>query len=446
MNHRPILRTAVAALLSIAFCTLPATAQETGFAALFAQAEAFHESIGTARSQAAQAAFERDKVFSSLLPDVDVSFGDSRRGSAKFSVGGNIIRTREIRTTTLSVRQPLYTGGRASNQLRIATVAQAAGNIGVHVSREALIFDLASAYFTVLKAEADLTTVTERLTGMRQQAEAAHARVRLGADVRASALRMDSSVAALEAQQVAAEQALDTSREALALLTGGEPQTHLGAPPDLSAVAELSDPVPTALVSRTDLHLLEGEVKAARFAINFAKGAFLPFVDLTGTYQKQTQDPSLAFVPDEDASLLLNVTWNLYNGGEDKAEGSRARAVYTEKRLAYDRSKREIKIQVKQALRQVRTASRQTDAFVRAMESATENHRIVSETYRAGAATYLDVIDASDALGEARRNLVNARHDHSLALLALARATGQLVTLVGETVPEFTDAKHWLKP
>ncbi len=422
----------------------PGAAPPVDFTELFDRAERFHESVGAARSQAVQSAYERDKVFASMMPEINLDYGINRRRDAKLGIGGSVIRTKESRTASLSVRQPLYTGGRASNQLKIATIAQAAGGIGVHISREALIYDLAQAYFTVLKAEADLDTVTERLTGMRKQAEAANARVRVGADVRASALRIESEVAALEAERVAAENALENARENLALLTGDRTRITLGAPPQLDKIAHLANPVAAALTARADLNLIEGEVQAARYGIKFTQGTFLPFVDLTGTYQQQSQSPSLSFVPDEDASVGLNVTWNLYNGGEDRAERARARAVYTEKQLDYDRLKREITAQVEQALREVQATDRRTAAFSRAMESATENHRIVAETYKAGAATYLDVIDASTNLGDARRNLINARHDHSLALLGLAQATGQLVTLVGEPVPDFTDLKRWL--
>jgi outer membrane protein TolC len=86
---------------------------------------------------------------------------------------------------------------------------------------------------------------------------------------------------------------------------------------------------------------------------------------------------------------------------------------------------------------------------VKALEDAwtyaAENHRIVTETFNVGAATYLDVIDASTALGDARRDLENARNDLNLALLNLARTTGQLLVLVGEPVPTIGDLARWVK-
>jgi len=93
---------------------------------------------------------------------------------------------------------------------------------------------------------------------------------------------------------------------------------------------------------------------------------------------------------------------------------------------------------VEQADREVHVAAEIVDSLTEALRYAKENHRIVSETYKAGAATYLDVIDASTALGDAQRDLEKARHDHSLALLQLARVTGRLLTLVDEPLPSFS--------
>jgi outer membrane protein len=429
----------ITTFLTVLFFSAPALAVD--FSDLYHQAENFHESLAEAREQATQAAYERDKVFAALLPNVNIDTNIKRREDSKVN-GGAIIRTEETRVSTLSITQSLYTGGRAGAQLRIATIAEAAGNIGIHISRETLLFDLAQAWFSVLKAEQDLATVSERLTGMRRQLEAAELRVELGADVRASALRIAAEVAGLEAEKLSAGHQFASARESLSLLSGSEQNVTLGDPPNLAGMT-----VPTnqaALRNRADLGLLKGEVQAAAFGVRYTTGLFLPFVDLEGNYQTQSQTPSLTFVPDEDASLTLRATWNLYNGGEDKAERARARSAHRQAQLKVDRLQREISIQVGQAQREVDTAIRRVDALDGAHAFAFENHRIVSETYKVGAATYLDVIDASSALGDARRDLVNARHDHSLALLRLAQATGQLVTLVGESVPPLDDPDHWL--
>jgi len=428
-------RTVLLAAMATLLWAAPGVAQSVDFTTLYQQAEGFHESVATTQARAKQAAYERDKVLAALLPNIELSGAFNRRRNASISSG------KESWTSTVSITQPLFTGGRASSQLKIATIAEAAGNMGVHMSHETLAYDLAQAWFAVLKAEQDLSTETERLDGMRRHLEAARLRVQLGADVRASALRIASEVAGLEAQTLSAEDALATARESLALLTGGDHQVTLGKGPDLSVVSALATPEQYALKDRTDMGLLRGEVKASALGIRYTRGLFLPFIDLEGTYQARSK---VNFFSNEDAVLSLRATWNLYNGGEDKAERARARAAHREKQLEAQQLGREIRVQVGQAMRRVSTAKRRVQALGKAQNFAAENHRIVSETYKVGAATYLDVIDASSALGDARRAQINARHDHSLALLELARTTGQLVTLVGQSTPPLDDPKRWL--
>ncbi len=415
-----------------------AQVQAVGFADLYARAEAFHESIGEATKRAEQAAYEQDKVFAQLMPRLSVESTIMRREDAPTP-----IHSKEVRETSVRLGQTLYTGGRATIQLKIATIGEIAGGLGVRDARERLIFQVAEAYFGVLKAEENLSSVNERLAGMKRHLEAARARVRLGAAVLASALRMESEVAQLAAEQLATENERATAREQLAILTGAPPRMEPGPPPDLAPIRALVDPVALALEDRTDLNILFGETVAAQLGVRFTTGLFLPTVDLEGVYATASTDPKSNFATDEDTFAILKATWNLFNGGGDLAERRRARAAFNEKSLQLDRRRREIRTEVAQATRQVAVADRIVAALDGAMTYASENHRIVTETYKAGAATYLDVIDASNTLGDARRDRANARFDYSLALMNMARVTGQLVTVIGEEVPSYTKLKKW---
>lgn len=444
-EHRPSPALPVACILGILLAgALPAAAEPVDFVDLFHRAVRFHESVGEANERLVQAEEERDKVFANLLPTLSVEGAVDRRRDT-LSSGGFILRPRETRDLTVRLVQPLYTGGRATTQLKIATIGEVSREIDVRVARENLVFDLGQAFFDVLKAEADLASATERREGMERQLQAARARVRLGADVRASALRLESEVARLKSEEVAARHAIRSAREDLANLSGVPEDVELGAPPDTETILNLADPLEAALAQRADVGLVQGEVAAADLGVRYTTGRWLPLVELTGTYIKQAEDPSGSFFIDEESYATLSATWDLYNGGEDLAERRRARSAYRERQLELRRLERDVRTQVEQATRQVTVAAQIVASLEEAWRYAAENHRIVTETYKAGAATYLDVIDASTALGDARRDLENARHDHSLALLNLARVTGHLLTLVDEPLPSYDRLHKWVE-
>jgi len=269
--------------------------------------------------------------------------------------------------------------------------------------------------------------------------------VRLGADVRATALRLESEVARLKAEEMQASDALQTARENLATLTGLPEDVALGAPPDVQPVRAVAEPVEAALAHRADVGLATGEAAAAKLGVRYTTGTFLPLITLEGTYTRRQQDPETSFLIDEESFATLRATWDLYSGGEDLAERHRARAQFREKQLNLAELQREIGTQVGQAKRQVHVAEQVVKSLEDAWTYAAENHRIVTETFNVGAATYLDVIDASTTLGDARRDLENARNDLNLALLNLARSTGELLALVDEPVPTTGDLARWVK-
>jgi len=436
----------VAALLAALLIGIApaARAAPVDFLDLFRQAVSFHESIGQARERLEQAKDERAKMVAGLRPTLSVE-GSMTRRPKTLSSGSFVLRPQEARDLTVTLTQPLYTGGRARNQIRIARIDEASQEVGVEVAKENLVFDLAQVYFDVLKAQADLASVSDRREGMERHLKAAQARVRLGADVKASALRLESEVARLKAEEMGDRHALASARENLANLSGVPVDVELGAPPDMNTVLGLANPLDAALTQRADVRLLTGEAAAALLGVRYTTGSFLPLIKIEGDYQRHGEDPSGSFFIDEESFAVLRATWDLYSGGEDLAERRRTRAVYREKELALAQLKRDVGNEVGQAEREVRVAQQIVDSLEEALSYATENHRIVTETYKAGAATYLDVIDASTALGDAQRDLENARHDRGLALLRLARATGRLMTLVDEPLPSYANLLKWVK-
>jgi len=448
-TRSPLLITAAALLLA---ASTPARAAEApqpagtmNFEDLYHAALGFHESVGEAGARLRQAKYERDKVFARMLPTLSVTGSLQRRPQNLSSSGGFLIAPEDTREVTVTLGQSLYTGGRARTQLKIATIGELARDVDLRVTRENLVFDLAQAYFAVSKAQADLSSATERREGMERHLQAARARVRLGADVRATALRLESEVARLKAEEMQASHALKTARENLAMLTGLPEDVALGDPPDMAPVRAVAEPIDVALSHRADVGLATGEAAAALLGVRYTTGTFLPLVKLEGTYTRREEDPSSSFLIDEEGFATLRATWDLYNGGEDIAERRRAKAMFEEKQLTLAELQREIATQVGQAERQVDVAEQVVKSLEDAWTYAAENHRIVTETFNVGAATYLDVIDASTTLGDARRDLENARNDRNLALLNLARTTGELLALVGEPVPSTGDLARWVK-
>lgn len=415
------------------------------FQDLYHAALGFHESVGEANERLRQAEYERRKVLAQMLPNLSVTGDIQRRRENLTSGGGFLIGSKDSRELTVTVGQSLYTGGRARTQLKIATIGALSREVDLRVTRENLVYDLAQAYFGVSKAQADLSSTTDRREGMERHLQAARARVRLGADVRATALRLESEVARLKAEEMQASDALETARENLAMLTGLPEDVALGGPPDMQPVRAVAEPVEVALSHRADVGLATGEAAAAKLGVRYTTGTFLPLINLEGTYTRREEEPATSFLIDEESFATLRATWDLYNGGEDLAERHRARAEFREKQLNLAELRREIGTQVGQAERQVRVAEQVVKSLEDAWTYAAENHRIVTETFNVGAATYLDVIDASTTLGDARRDLENARNDLNLALLNLARSTGELLALVDEHVPSTADLAQWVK-
>jgi outer membrane protein TolC len=149
---------------------------------------------------------------------------------------------------------------------------------------------------------------------------------------------------------------------------------------------------------------------------------YLPALNLTGAY-RVTQNTGWSGDP-HSWQLLLTLDWVIYDGGLRRATRLERASQLNETRLRLDRLDRSARQQLRQARRDLETAM----ATVRTTE---ERQRLAEETrgqvlrrYRAGLATSLELVEADDAMSQARLALVARQLELSLARLTLLREAG----------------------
>ncbi|MGE8356874.1 MAG: TolC family protein, partial [Microvirgula sp.] len=120
------------------------------------------------------------------------------------------------------------------------------------------------------------------------------------------------------------------------------------------------------------------------------------------------------------------VSWTLFDGGlvRNRAAASERQAARAADLKADAESA--FALQVQQAWSLEIEADARRGVAQSGVALADESLAIQRDRYANGLATQSDVLDAQARRADARRNLLNARYDHTLAVLRLKRAAGQL--------------------
>ena len=398
-----------------------------------------HEAVKIAREGVTQAQSGVDKAVSQMLPKLAAEGGYTVYSEQKKS-GGFVIQPDDTTRVDVRLTQPLYTGGREWAARRQANIISEKSATGVEAAKEAVIRAVARAYYGILKAEKEVEIKEAALKRANERSKVANARFKVGEVTKSAVLRADALVAGVEAELIKARSGLKNSVEVLKRLTGVSDDIKLSEPPIRQ---DLSDDINVLLKLAYDYRFdyKQGglDERAASAGVSYVKGFFLPSIRIEGLYSWREQNPVTTFYQKESVSGSVILSVPIFEGGLRYAELSEANSRLRESELRRLNLKRDIEIQVREALNGIGAVKAVIEAYRKQLSLAEEDYNMVFEQFKYGLATTVDVIDADATLISAQRSLMNSTYDLEISKLEL-RAT------VGVVLFEVKDVKPLAKP
>jgi cobalt-zinc-cadmium efflux system outer membrane protein len=158
-------------------------------------------------------------------------------------------------------------------------------------------------------------------------------------------------------------------------------------------------------------------VEQAEFTIEQERASRMPNVAVIGQYHREAGDESVT----AGLSVPLPI-WYRRQGEIGTAMGMHRRA-----QAERDRFQQELEQTITQHFQEVRTAQEQMQVFEQGLLfQAKEAFDIAQFSFRHGATSLLEVIDAQRVNRQTLLEYAQARADHSIALARLERAVGGL--------------------
>jgi len=330
------------------------------------------------------------------------------------------------------VNQPLFAGGALLWGVLSGRASARAGEADRASRRQQLTVDVARAYFGVLKAEGLKTAADGTLAANRANEELARANYDNGATSRAEYLKVVVLRGQAQVAAIAAEAGVATARLSFFNVAGMPPDAAATFAPVEAGAAEdygaLDGLIEEAMANRPDAVRTAAEKRKADLAVRSAAAGYIPSVGASATYDwSDTQPPSREDWDANDEWIVgLTASWNLFDGFQTKANMDRARAVAANARVAHDRLRDTVALDVTNAYYEYR---RQAETLAVAKETAAaadEEFRLVNELYALGGASALELGDAQARNVEASNAYVNAKYDFLAADYDLRRALGRL--------------------
>lgn len=442
------------------------------------------ETIGLAQAGAQRANGQQFQTRSALLPQVNSSFNYQKALQNQFAAisaksstpsstttGGKdtssnsnasnpltrIFASPYTTTLTLTASQPLFTGGKATANIKAANIGRESAEIGVISAKAQVQLDVTQAYYDALLADR-LVTIAEsslvqsertlrqvqltRSVGSASEFELIRARVtrdnqrpnwlqsRTNRDlayVRLHQLLNLPLDRALSLTDSIVEAPVPVSRAA-----STTPITSVNVSPsevltiDPSVRAEVNKTLATAdtgITTRAPVRQATKTVEQAQLALKASKANRLPQVSLSTTYQRLAY-PTNGFPASigdffPNWTAALGVTLPLFTGGRQHGDELIAEASVKEAKLRLQQTQEGAALDARQSVAQLEQAEASWQASVGTTEQAERSYAIAEVRFREGISTQLELSDSRVQLQQALANRAKAARDLQVARIRL---------------------------
>jgi outer membrane protein len=330
------------------------------------------------------------------------------------------------RAVGATVTQTLFNGQQTANKTRAAESQVSGAREALRVLEESVLLSAATVYMDYLRDAAIVEVQRSNTRVLEQTLKQTRDRFNVGEVTRTDVAQSEAQLAAGQTQQLAAESTLTTTRSNFRRIIGNEPAALApGSPVDRY--------LPGSLPSAVELSLIENpNVTAAMFGIDVNylqvkvnEGALLPTVTLQASVQQayeQTQTVYRSF----GASAIAQVSVPVYQGGAEYSLIRQSKETLAQQRLVLEQTRDQTRANTVTAWGQLVAGRAQVSSAQSQVTASEIALNGVREEAKAGQRTTLDVLNAQQALVNARVALVTAQHDRVVASYAVLSAVGRL--------------------
>ncbi len=187
-----------------------------------------------------------------------------------------------------------------------------------------------------------------------------------------------------------------------------------------------------AASNRPDLLRQELSLQRAQSTVGAQQASLYPKVSLNGLLNGNRID-DMGFEGDDFGSALsVNLSYNLYRGGADKARIAEAKAYQRETARTLDQQKNRIQSEVRQAITRLEQARAQLKLQRASVKLVEQSRDLVEEGYKAGQ-------ESLARFNEVQRDLVRTQSRLALSLISLYTNRQALKTATGESLMPYLD-------
>lgn len=389
---------------------------------LAARVQVSNQNIAAAVANYAQAQALVRGERAALFPTVSLDGSGRRSGN----IGGTSNAANAF-SATLGVDWAPDVWGRLRQAVSSAQANAQASEADLASARLSAVGDLATNYFSLREADAEIVLLDQTIEGYQRAFEITSNRYRAGIAAQTDVLQAQTQLVNAQAERVGLQRTRATLEHAIAMLVGVAPADFsLPAAQWTPTVPGIPTGVPSTLLQRRpDIAAAERAVAAANAQIGIARSAYFPNFGLSASVGSSASRVKDLFNASNTLwALGLSVAQVVFDAGAIGATVDSAKAAHEASVARY----RQTVLTAFQAVEDQLTAgaalAQQEGLRREASAAADKTEQQLLNRYRAAQVSYTEVVTAQAAALGARRTLVQLQVNRQTAAVALIQALG----------------------
>jgi len=409
----------------------PQDAVESLRAAIIASLKANPE-IQISLAQQDDARYGIDLARAAWLPHLDATVGYGRE-IAKAGTAASTNRNRLEGSVTLT--QNVWDFGVTLNDIARARASYRSAQWATREKIEAIAYDMTSAYVQVLQQQQLVDLAMQQVEADKRVLRMVTVQKDLGLTTPADVSRAQAQLDGTQSLVLDRKSALQQARLSYRRLTGHLPAR---AQPLAPAAGMLPGNVDEAvdLIDQRSPRMAQAVEDRKSLQKQYASqtGAFLPHVSvlLQGNHKYDVLGKTGM---SDDARAMVQVTYNLFNGGADLATRHRIGARLREADYELDRRRREVEQDIRTDFDALGAARQKIATITAEIESAQKVVDLYRQQFREGKRTVFEVLDSEKTLYGAKANQISNRAAMNLSEYRVLQKLGGLFELVSDREP-----------
>ncbi len=334
-------------------------------------------------------------------------------------------------TTSFTLTQPIWLGGRVSLSKKIA-------GYGVEISRadyeqqvEETIFNVIKAYYGVLQAEGMVDIRKKALEIISNHLNVVKKKLRAGLAIKQDLLQSKIERRQAAEKLTAAKNNLTIARKRLAQVLAMKKEFDVSQPQNVPQKnLKEQNLFATALENRSELLALKLRKKLVETRKELNANPHRPRFSLNCSYDWDGEE----FMDEESWSVTMGGSIPLYDGGKADIEAEKENLELKKIKNSRRDLIQSIEINIRDTALAVEQANEMVELEKLSLRNASENLDLANKSYTAGVGTNTDVTDAQANYRQAQISLLQAKYNYEIELFKMLYRSGQLSEYFKEVI------------